>query len=88
MDIVVLKTCPMDADGYFNFGPANLWHRAVIERARLVIVEVCESVPYVLGDRERRARQRGRLRHRGRRPARSPSCRTRRRPKSTARSRA
>ncbi|HVL22964.1 MAG TPA: acetyl-CoA hydrolase/transferase C-terminal domain-containing protein [Thermomicrobiales bacterium] len=49
VDIVVLKTCPMDADGWFNFGPSNLWHRAVVERARLVIVEVCDSVPYVLG---------------------------------------
>ena len=34
VDIVVLKTCPMDADGYFNLSAANLWHRAVIERAR------------------------------------------------------
>ena len=50
VDIVIVKTCPMDADGYFNFGPANLWHRAVIERARMVIVEVSEGVPYVLGD--------------------------------------
>ena len=38
-DIVVLKTCPLDEDGYFNLSAANLWHRAVIERARVVIVE-------------------------------------------------
>ncbi len=50
VDIVVLKTCPMDADGYFNFSAANLWHRAAIERARLVIVEAAEGNPYVLGD--------------------------------------
>jgi acyl-CoA hydrolase len=50
VDIVVLKTCPIDADGYFNFGAANLWHRAVIERARMVIVEVSRGLPYVLGD--------------------------------------
>ena len=42
VDIVILKTCPMDEDGYFNFGAANLWHRAIIERARLVIVETSE----------------------------------------------
>jgi acyl-CoA hydrolase len=50
VDIVVLKTCPMDESGYFNFSAANLWHRAVIERARMVIVEVSQSLPYVYGD--------------------------------------
>lgn len=49
IDIVVLKTCPMDADGYFNFGPTNLWHRATIERARLVVVEVTQGLPYCFG---------------------------------------
>ncbi len=50
VDIVVLKTCPMDEHGYFNFSAANLWHRAVIERARTVIIEVSQSLPYVYGD--------------------------------------
>ncbi len=50
VDIVILKTCPMDDKGYFNFSAANLWHRAIIERARLVIVEVTNGNPYVLGD--------------------------------------
>ena len=49
VDIVILKCCPMDENGFFNFSAANLWHRAVIERARLVIVEVTEGNPYVLG---------------------------------------
>src|SRR5260370_60576 len=40
----------MDENGYFNFSAANLWHRAVVERARMVIVEVSESLPYVYGD--------------------------------------
>lgn len=47
VDIVVIKTLPMDDGGWFNFGPTNVWHRAVIERARLVIVEVCPGFPYV-----------------------------------------
>ena len=47
VDIVVIKTLPMDKDGWFNFGPTNLWNRAVIERARMVIVEVCPGFPYV-----------------------------------------
>ena len=50
VDIVILKTCRMDADGYFNFSAANLWHRAIIERARMVIVEVTDGNPYVLGE--------------------------------------
>ena len=50
VDIVILKTCPMDESGCFNFSAANAWHRAVIERARMVIVEVSQGQPYVYGD--------------------------------------
>ena len=50
VDIVILKTCRMDENGFFNFSAANLWHRAVIERARLVIVEVTAGNPYVFGE--------------------------------------
>jgi acyl-CoA hydrolase len=50
VDIVILKTCRMDENGYFNFSAANLWHRAIIERARLVIVEVTDGNPYVPGE--------------------------------------
>ncbi|MFI4934368.1 MAG: acetyl-CoA hydrolase/transferase family protein [Caulobacterales bacterium] len=47
VDIVIVKTLPMDEDGWFNFGPTNIWHRAIIERARMVIVEVSRGLPYV-----------------------------------------
>ena len=50
VDIVILKTCPMDANGYFNFSAANIWHRAVIESARMVIVEESAGLPYVMGE--------------------------------------
>jgi acyl-CoA hydrolase len=50
VDIAILKTCPMDQNGFFNFSAANLWHRAVIENAKIVIVEVSQSLPYVYGD--------------------------------------
>jgi acyl-CoA hydrolase len=50
VDVAVLKTCPMDANGFFNFGAINLWHRAIIERAKLVVVEVTEGLPYVFGE--------------------------------------
>lgn len=49
VDIVILKTCPMDDGGYFNFGPTSLWQRTVIECAKLVIVEINREMPYVFG---------------------------------------
>jgi len=51
IDIAVLKTAPIDDEGYFNFGPTNLWHGAVVERAKILIVEVCASMPHVYGER-------------------------------------
>jgi acyl-CoA hydrolase len=50
VDIVILKTAPMDANGYFNFGPANLWHRAIVERAKMLIIEVNKNNIYVNGE--------------------------------------
>jgi acyl-CoA hydrolase len=49
VDVAILTTCPIDDGGYFNFGPTNLWQRAVVERAKLVIVEVNREIPYVFG---------------------------------------
>ena len=66
-DIVILKTCPIDGSGYYNLSAANLWHHAMIERARMVIVEDEPGLPYVYGEADRPPRQRGGLRHRGRR---------------------
>lgn len=50
VDILVLKTCPMDEDGVFNFGGANTYLCAIAERARTIIVEPCAAMPYVHGD--------------------------------------
>ncbi len=50
VDVVILKTCPMDENGYFNFSVCNLWHQSIIDRARLVIVEQCAGLPYVMGE--------------------------------------
>jgi acyl-CoA hydrolase len=49
VDIAILKTCPMDEGGYFNFSASNIWHRAVVERARMLMVEVSQTLPYVFG---------------------------------------
>ncbi len=48
-DVMVIQTCPIDENGYFNFGTSNLWHRAIASRAKVVIVEVNPALPYVHG---------------------------------------
>ena len=49
VDIVIIKCCPMDANGVFNYGPTNVYNTALIERAKCVIIEECAALPYVLG---------------------------------------
>ncbi len=49
VDIVIVKARPL-ADGFFNTGPTNVWLRAVVERARMVIVETCTTIPHVYGE--------------------------------------
>lgn len=49
IDIAILQTCPMDEGGYFNFGPTSLWQRTVVERAKVVIVEINREMPYAFG---------------------------------------
>lgn len=48
-DVVCLKTAPMDEHGYFNFGGAVTFEKALTERAKVLIVETSESMPYVYG---------------------------------------
>jgi acyl-CoA hydrolase len=48
-DVAVFKTCAADAHGFFNLSASNLWHRAIASRAKIVIVEVSEGLPYVYG---------------------------------------
>ncbi len=48
-DMLVIRTTPMDANGYFNLGPTNAWIRTVVERAKTVVVEVSPNLPYVCG---------------------------------------
>ena len=51
VDILVIKVRPVGKDGWFNFGPSNLWHRAIAERAKCIIVEESAAVPFCPGDR-------------------------------------
>jgi acyl-CoA hydrolase len=48
-DIVVLKTCEVDANGFFNLSASNLWHRAITSRARIVVAEISRGLPYLYG---------------------------------------
>src|SRR5438093_8591300 len=52
IDVVCIKTCPMDKHGCFNFGGAVTYHKALTERAKVLIVETCESMPFVYGEQE------------------------------------
>ena len=49
VDVVMLQTTPMDAHGNFNFGVACSHIADIIARAKCVIVEVNEKLPWVNG---------------------------------------
>ncbi len=50
VDIVILKARPRDAEGTFNLSAASLWNRAMIERARMVVIEETTALPHVMGE--------------------------------------
>lgn len=49
VDVAMIPVAPMDRHGYFNFGLHNSFTRSIIERARVVIIEVNEKIPRCLG---------------------------------------
>ncbi|MEM7189322.1 MAG: acetyl-CoA hydrolase/transferase C-terminal domain-containing protein [Pseudomonadota bacterium] len=49
IDVTVLKVHPKDENGVYNFAGTGLWHRAVVECARTVIVEVNDRMPFAHG---------------------------------------
>jgi acyl-CoA hydrolase len=52
IDVVAVKTCPMDEHGFFNFGACTAHARAIVERAKVLVVETCEAMPYVYGEQQ------------------------------------
>ncbi len=48
-DVAIIEVSPMDAHGYFNFGPSASHLAAVCESAKKVIVEVNKNQPYCQG---------------------------------------
>ncbi|MCI9121269.1 MAG: butyryl-CoA:acetate CoA-transferase [Oscillibacter sp.] len=49
VDVVMIQVAPMDAHGWFNFGPSGSHLRAACDRAKTIIVEVNQNVPVCLG---------------------------------------
>ena len=48
-DVAMFQVTPMDSHGYFNFGLSASHVCAVCEKAKVVIVEVNENLPWVYG---------------------------------------
>ena len=48
-DVFMVRTAPMDKDGFFNFGIANSIQRAQAQRAKKIIVEINENIPLCYG---------------------------------------
>lgn len=48
-DAFIVRTSPMDSAGYFNFGIANSIQQAQAEKAKRIIIEVNENMPYCFG---------------------------------------
>src|SRR5215475_676313 len=43
VDVACIKTCAMDEHGFFNFGGAVTYQKALTERARTLVVETSEA---------------------------------------------
>ena len=52
VNIAIFQVAPMDAHGYFNFGPSASHMAAVCEKAEKIIVEVNTNMPRCLGGME------------------------------------
>lgn len=52
VDVAMIAVAPMDKHGYFNFSLANSATQAILETAKIVIVEVNENLPVARGGQE------------------------------------
>ena len=48
-DVFMVKVCPMDKSGYFNMGTSNSGQMTIAAKAKKIIVEVNNTMPYVYG---------------------------------------
>lgn len=49
IDVAFVKVAPMDAKGFFNLGTSNSVTQASLSKAKIIVVEVNQSVPNCLG---------------------------------------
>lgn len=49
VDVAILAVTPMDDFGYFNFSTSVATSRAIVEKAKIVILEVNPNLPRVMG---------------------------------------
>jgi acyl-CoA hydrolase len=49
VDMVVIKTTPMDSHGYFNFGVSNTYAKASCDTAKRIVVETSTEMPVCYG---------------------------------------
>ncbi|MEO1888884.1 MAG: acetyl-CoA hydrolase/transferase C-terminal domain-containing protein [Cycloclasticus sp.] len=49
VDMIVIKTTPMDEHGYFNYGATNTYVRATCDVAKRIVVETCTEMPHCYG---------------------------------------
>jgi len=49
VDVAFVMVGPMDARGFFNLGPSNSVTPAAMEKSKIIVLEVNESVPLCLG---------------------------------------
>lgn len=52
IDVAMLQVAPMDRHGNFNLGPQVAEYWGILEKAKVVIVEVNEKMPIALGKQE------------------------------------
>lgn len=52
VDVAMIMVTPMDEYGNFNFSFTNSATKAIVEKAKIVIVEVNENLPRVIGGKE------------------------------------
>ena len=50
--VAMFQVSPMDAHGYFSFGPSACHMSAMLEKAKVVVVEVNKNMPRCLGGHE------------------------------------
>lgn len=49
VDIAIFQVCPKDENGFYNFSAAASYHRALVDKARVVVLEINPNLPHCHG---------------------------------------